>query len=116
MSASGKMSVSGMVSVHLVLASGSDDRHRILASCNDDRHRILASGSDDRHRIRVSGSDGPVGFGHQVVMTVAGLAEDFRPDLRSGWEMFSLTFISDSLTCCEVLPVGRNDTEWFAWI
>ncbi len=83
MSASGKMSVSGMVSVHLVLASG---------------------------------SDGPVGFGHQVVMTVAGLAEDFRPDLRSGWEMFSLTFISDSLTCCEVLPVGRNDTEWFAWI
>ena len=94
-----------MVSVHVVLASGSDDRHL-----------ILASGSDDRHRIRVSGSDGPVGFGHQVVMTVAGLAEDFRPDLRSGWEMFSLTFISDSLTCCEVLPVGRNDTEWFAWI
>ena len=94
MSASGKMSVSGMVSVHLVLASG----------------------SDDWHRIRVSGSDGPVGFGHQVVMTVAGLAEDFRPDLRSGGEMFSLTFISDSLTCCEVLPVGRNDTEWFAWI
>lgn len=62
-----------MVSVHLVMASGSDDRHRILASGSDDRHLILASGSDERHRIRVSGSDDPIGFGYQAVMALSDL-------------------------------------------